>query len=152
MVCTILFASTSTRSSRCVQMSPHNNASVTDSSRASSRKFFCGEASRSWPGRSPARLSSFARFEALASGAAGTAGIRRKAKLASCQNFFEARLKVFLPFRPQLHPFDRQSLFDAANPVEKLFDVFAGLLIIVVQIFGARHGFKEKFFLRAFWG
>src|ERR1700691_5613369 len=75
-----------------------------------------------------------------------------EATLASCQNFFKARLKVFLTLRPQPHPGDRQSFFDPANPVEKFFYVLAGLFIIVVQIFRSRHGFKKKFFLRAFRG
>src|ERR1700733_4333533 len=113
-------------------MSPHNNASVADSSRSSSRKCFCGEMSSSWPGRRPARVNSFVRFEAATCGPAGNASVRTETRLASCKNFFEASLKVFFSFRPQPELLDRQSLLDAPNPVEELLYVFASLVRIIL--------------------
>src|SRR2546430_12769987 len=64
-------------------------------------------------------------------------------ELALGQNRIQARLKVFLSFRPKLAARHGQRPLDCFHPIEQLLDVFARLGVIFLQVGAHRHPLPE---------
>src|SRR5271155_4249736 len=88
-----------------------------------SRNSFVGAEILSRPGRKPASVNSFTRPCCIACNPTCTTNAITTATLTSSQNLFEARLKIFLPPRPQFRPFYRRRLPDPPPPFEQTLDI-----------------------------
>src|SRR5271154_1837677 len=96
----------------------------------SSPNFLDAFSSESFPGRRPARVSSFTGFGPPARNPACVASATTATTLTSSQNLFKPRLKILFSFRPQPQSLHRQRLLNPPYPAKKRLDIFPRLFLI----------------------